>query len=787
MIKKIDVLDIIAECKAIRVDEYLKFYFSEFAQMNCNEVKYIKILDTPFYVSIIKDTSERILEHSKGKLMEKGWRICIFYFVNRNVLKKYFGINSNFPELNFYKGIIEYTGRYKTDYKGNNPDNIRLFDNQVYHIQDSVLTYFIENHSSWFVRSYVYINMIICDENQKITNRDYKIHYWNTNYKFRKSSVSKNIFYNSKYSYFESDVKTELENIEASNKEIIDCVNAYNGSLDFKINTQENFNEIKNDIDNGIPYIVVQGSARTGKTIIALRLLGTYQESKLLIMNYYFYQALKDGFGILNVNFPDDRIYHHSLNQNKRLKGGWIHDVKSKKIIPSLSFLIVDEAQRLSYIPSKPLNGLSSLDEINSIINCSNHKHTIFLGDDFQRLNPKYDQGFERILKLLSDKDFREYSFREPIGVPPEILNNVKYLIDINNDYAPTNPNNFQFNVTKNINDFVSAFLNDKVKRKHYVYVGLIRANESPIIKIDEDNIIQPLPEILSDVNFNFLFDSEIASKYMLSTYEVISREIESVYLYLPNIINYYSEENELRFLNQDSIYFLRHLYVLMTRATLKLTIFCENTDLFNYFNEKINKIYGLKNYDNDLTENTEEDTMIINDDQNSNNNASFKYDVFIAYHGSSDPNGSYSSAKQLADEFKKNGFLVFLNNYCCLPDDHDVGFNETQYILQKAYLFILVFNDFVQRDSSGMIMRKYDDGTPNQLYRELRTFTDMVNMGDRTNIRNLRFLYTGKKMQKSEIYKFLNTFYREGTYGNSDCCFTKIEEVITWLKNRKI
>jgi hypothetical protein len=224
-----------------------------------------------------------------------------------------------------------------------------------------------------------------------------------------------------------------------------------------------------------------------------------------------------------------------------------------------------------------------------------------------------------------------------------------------------------------------------------------------------------------------------------------------------------------------------------MTRATLKLKIFCESEELFNYFNEKVNNILELKKTNDEVTKIVQENTT--NPSNQKGNGAivtGLKYDVFIAYHGTNDPNGSYIVAKAIADELKKSGFSVFLNDYLCFPDDEDLGFNETCYILQKADVFLLVFNDFVSRDELGMIMRKYDDGTPNQLYHELRTFTDMVNTGERTNRKNLRFFYSGNRISKDSIYRFLNSFYREGTYGNSNCCFYNINEILSWLKNRK-
>ena len=37
-------------------------------------------------------------------------------------------------------------------------------------------------------------------------------------------------------------------------------------------------------------------------------------------------------------------------------------------------------------------------------------------------LNPKYDKGIEYIKKVIGDRDYREYYFSSPLGVPQEIL-----------------------------------------------------------------------------------------------------------------------------------------------------------------------------------------------------------------------------------------------------------------------------------------------------------------------------------------------------------------------------
>lgn len=77
-------------------------------------------------------------------------------------------------------------------------------------------------------------------------------------------------------------------NIEDNNRDIFDCVNAYRGNLDYTSLTLQNIDNIVEAIDNGDEYLLVEGSARTGKTIIAMSLLAKYKNSSLLVMNHFF-------------------------------------------------------------------------------------------------------------------------------------------------------------------------------------------------------------------------------------------------------------------------------------------------------------------------------------------------------------------------------------------------------------------------------------------------------------------------------------------------------------------
>ena len=787
MDRNVNFIDVISQSTIYRKDKYIKYFFNNIADFDEKPIFDSLEGEGLFTLSIIKDSTSRILENSKGRLMEKSWRNCIFYFVDKSTYKKYFGTNSFYPNflINKDEDLVEYDGKWN-EVNSKNPEELRQHYEIQKGFQRSVFNIYRDKHSSWFVRSYVYFIMILCDDYSQITSKDFVIYYWNTNYSFKPTNGKKNIFNNVSDSYFVQNVLKEIDIIENANRDIIDCVNAYNGELDFRGDTYENYNDIHKDLEDGIEYILVEGAARTGKTIIALRLLGEFKDSVLLIMNPYFYNVLLDAFHIMKTEFPKDRIFHHSLESSKRKKGGWIQNIATKKIIPDLSFLIVDEAQRLSSYPGRQGNYryLSGLDEIDKIVNFPNHKYTVFFGDDMQKLNPYYDKGFQLIYEAIKNRNFREYSFKKSIGIPPEILSNVKYLLNFNEGGNPHETNSFLFRLTKDASDFFRLFKEDTNVKKHFVCVGLTAVEDQCI---DAENPIKQYPRELHDSDFNFLFNEEISNEYMLSTYEVISREIESVYLYLPDKITFNKDSESIEFVDdrfkKDNPFLIYHIYTLMTRATLKLTIFAENSDLYSHF---LTKIKIIEQINSDIEKNIDYNTQIDPEFKLcliSDKDITFTYDVFIAYHNTNSPSGSYDAAKRLCDLLKAKGYSVFLNNYSFEEDDEDLGFDETSHALQRSKKMILVFNDNIYRDSNGMIPRKYEDKKPNQLYLELVTFHRMVLDNIRSNKKHLRYYYTGDTMDRSNIYNFLNRYYRDGTYGNSNCCFFDDNEMIAWMK----
>ena len=751
---EINYRELIKKSHTFRKDEYIKYFFKNIVGTDESPIygKEDSVSSDYFDISIVKNTKE---ERSKvgNVYLGKYWRTCIFYFVDRNDAYKYLNPSGK-EEYSFKNGIISWK-----DENGFVTNSIepRSADS----VNHNVFKYFKKSRSSWFVRSFVYFVLVICDEETPISSKDFYIHYWNSKYEFKKAKKTL-LFGKSKKVVFVEDVSTELNLIKDENKESIDCVRAYFGKLEFFQENEEAFTDIKKDIDDGVPYILCQGAARTGKTILALRLLNEYKDFKLLLMNYSFYVSLRDAFAVLEKPFPSDRIYHHDIKH--RDNGCWITGLDTKSLRLDISKLIVDEAQRLGALEETyTYRGyhLSGFDAVDTIVNYQNHIQTVFFGDDSQMLNPKYDLGIKNIKEKIGDRDYREYYFSSPLGVPQEILKNVKFLLN----YEKTQPyplNNFSISIEKDPEKFIKRYLDDEQRKKHLV-VSLIGD-----VNIDSVDIGGVTFKSLKNANISrYLFNETVQKEHYLTAYSVISREIESVYLFMPKHIYLDDNESIQSRYSKDNSFLMKHLYTIMTRATMSLVICCEDEKLGEYFNERIEAIKAEE-------EKEENDEPV-----------EYDYNVFIAYFGTDRPEGTYNKAKEICEILKAKGLSVFLNNYSFLDKDSNLRFTETWHALNRSETTLFVFNEFVDKDQSGLIKRETGNGEASRIYQELAEFQNLIDSGLRKAKYDARFYYEGKRLNKFTIYPFLNKYYPPLTQGNSNCCFLNLDEMLKWIDER--
>jgi hypothetical protein len=247
------------------------------------------------YFTSVQDTVERLTDLS-GRLSTFQWRNCIFAPISksarsRDIYLKIFGLlKSRTPSL--------------------------------------------------FVRSYVYLIFLKLESSEtpsfdfgeaihptvvRPRYDDYQIYYWNTKYEV-KPGRKKNLFGDAGNESAQNRAKNddslevhdaieieaspeklfivrnpafELQRIQDANSDIIDAFKAFNNTLPLVEQTKNYLDLISQQIDdNDNARILAEGPARSGKTVLAMSLLAKYPKSKLLLMNWYFYDALIDAFKI---------------------------------------------------------------------------------------------------------------------------------------------------------------------------------------------------------------------------------------------------------------------------------------------------------------------------------------------------------------------------------------------------------------------------------------------------------------------------------------------------------
>lgn len=290
------------------VDSYVSYFFSKIVGFESDDLKYRPIGNSGHeFISIAMDKVDR-LTRKAGKLRNRVWSNC--YFI-------------------FHRGDINPSKKIKTEFA-----KIK------------------KQYPFLFIRSYVYLifvdiskggqNNIFSDLGDNIQTKDYKVWVFNSKYEIRENKRRRNIFGISlgdnevidDYVYL-ANPDSEIVRMESTNSDAIDCVRAFTGDLELLEQTQNMLEKLNVDFENNLnARVIVEGPARSGKTIIAATLLGQHNDSKLLIMNYFFYQAIVDGFYALS---GWDAAQIEELVKNDELDM-WVAIKKNMpKILPKIS------------------------------------------------------------------------------------------------------------------------------------------------------------------------------------------------------------------------------------------------------------------------------------------------------------------------------------------------------------------------------------------------------------------------------------------------------------------
>lgn len=318
----------------------------------------------------------------------------------------------------------------------------------------------------------------------------------------------------------------------SNNKYLEDCYYAFSGSKDTGLNfitndyydTRKYFKAILEAIDHKKKSIIfVHGPAGSGKTILAMRLLGLYKNARMLIINEYFDSELKDifdGKGELDIRFFTSQAeseelileliacnkykisirkyqehfkqfiynkYWKTKNENISLKEffqkyaspvgtNYWNDLEDfAKLYQEQSFtpcelLIIDEIQRVDQL----------------IIDMAN-KHgllTVIFGDYQQKISPSNDdliinpdiindegdEKLDHIIKTYKErKDFAEIPINYPIRISNSALEKINYLLGKGSIKSyQIEKQLYPINIFDSCQMFVDAFTSDTESQRFF-------------------------------------------------------------------------------------------------------------------------------------------------------------------------------------------------------------------------------------------------------------------------------------------------------------------------------
>jgi hypothetical protein len=320
-------------------------------------------------------------------------------------------------------------------------------------------------------------------------------------------------------------------------KYLIDCYLAFsnieNNNLPFIendfLNTREVYFNIIESIKKGKKIIFVEGPAGAGKTILALRLLGFYKNSSLLIINEYFDQELKSIFE--EMGEKDIRFFNHrgkdSTDLIVKMKNCYDNEIPIRQFFNLYTKFIYkkywkDKNQQgrpektfwLKYLNTSRPNYIDDLKDFKTTyLNIQGENEVkgerlfiidegqrvfnetiieamkedipvIVFGDLQQKINPttdnlqinpddekkgiiKNDLEEQLVNKLKQNASFELISIRYPIRISEPALEKIKYLLAITNEKKQISDKDvYPIKIFDTCESFVSGFKGDKTSQK---------------------------------------------------------------------------------------------------------------------------------------------------------------------------------------------------------------------------------------------------------------------------------------------------------------------------------
>lgn len=147
------------------------------------------------------------------------------------------------------------------------------------------------------------------------------------------------------------------------------------------------------------------------------------------------------------------------------------------------------------------------------------------------------------------------------------------------------------------------------------------------------------------------------------------------------------------------------------------------------------------------------------------------RYDLFVAYHGTNNPQGTYAIAKELCDYCEKEGYSVYLHGYSCLAEHKDVQWNRTWEIVDHCQCFIAIVNDYAPNNSTGHLGNDIGE-QESQIRAEVDAFYDLISRS-MANRSDFNFFYAGDKLKGEAQVNYFRKLHSQLMNGHN--------QVIAW------
>lgn len=328
-------------------------------------------------------------------------------------------------------------------------------------------------------------------------------------------------------------------------------------------------------------FIFINGYAGTKKTSLAFYFFGELENSCLLMLNKGFHDSLISSSRKFNFKKNDyikiQRYFDFHTNNITWL----VNEEQNRK---TFEYLIIDEYQRCSK---------ETVDLIKTFT--SKGGKVILLGDKHQAINPNSDNLNlkEKLLDIALNESYKvsKHELSKYYRLPKTKIDFILFLLNLNNKECKCKTSNIDIEIMTDYDSFLESFkMNNKTEKSCIATIQYLNYIDKGFYEFEKRGIKLSNSKEPCDKN-NFLTDWKMRQEYCFFPYDVISREMEHIYIFLPKDLEYDNSKKEFTFLEffKDNTNFIKNqLYVLLTRATRKIILLIENESTLNLFKTKM-------------------------------------------------------------------------------------------------------------------------------------------------------------------------------------------------------